>query len=110
MAYQSKAFPDQIVSTSGADAASAGIRLFDDCESIVLFAPTTTSTWLIVQVEPTSTGTSWVDLKSGVTTVIVPSTGCVVISPGGFLQLRVLTTATEAASRTVTVRGQFTAS
>ena len=102
-----KDFPTQTVSTSGANAASSGVKLLDDCLSYAIFAPATTTTGLIVQVEPTDTGTSWVDLKSGGNTVIVPTSGCAIINPGGFRQLRLLTTAAEAASRSVPITGQM---
>ena len=107
MPYIVKDFPNQTVSTSGPNAASSGISLLDDCTAYAIFAPATTTTGLIVQVEPSATGTSWVDLKSAAVNVIVPTSGCTIINPGGFRQLRVITTSTEASPRTINITGQL---
>lgn len=107
MPYIVKDFPNQTISTSGPSAASSGIALLDDVTGYAIFAPALTTTALIVQVEPSATGTSWVDLKSAGANVTVPTSGCTIINPGGFRQLRVITTSTEAAPRTITVAGQF---
>ena len=79
----------------------------DDCTSITFFAPALTTTSLIVQVEPTDTGTSWVDLKTGTANVTVLTTGATVINPPTARQMRLLTTAVEASPRTIPVIGQF---
>lgn len=107
MPYVIKDFPVQTISTSGPSAASAGIMLLDDCTAYGIFAPTLTTSALIVQVEPSATGANWVDLKSAGSNVLVPTTGCTIINPGGFRQLRVVTTATEISARLVSVTGQF---
>lgn len=107
MPYITKRFPNQTISTSGPDAASSGVALMDDCTALTFFAPTLTTSALIVQVEPSDTGTSWVDLKTGTANVLVLSSGATVINPPAARQMRLTTTSTEASPRTVPVLGQF---
>lgn len=90
--------PDLIMSSGTAVTQSMGI--FDDAKSITIYAPATlTSTAVAVEVEPSSTGTSWVTLQSGAIDVDIPAGKATVFMPGAWPQLRLHGNASEASAR-----------
>jgi hypothetical protein len=96
--------PDMVTTAGGTTSNAIGI--FDDAWAISIYSPATTftSTYVTIQVEPTSTGTDFVTLQSGGSDVTLSSGAAMVISPLPFMQLRIVHDAAEAAARTFTVR------
>jgi hypothetical protein len=94
-----------MVTTAGGTTSNA-IGLFDDGWAISIYSPATTftSTFVTIQVEPTSTGTDFVTLFSGDDPVLLSSGAARVLSPLPFLQMRIVHDVAEAAERTFTVR------
>jgi hypothetical protein len=92
--------------TSAGGTTSNAIGFFDDAWAISIYSPTTTftSTYVTIQVEPTSTGTDFVTLQSGGSDVTLSSGKAMVLSPLPFMQMRIVHDAAEAAERTFTVR------
>ena len=81
MPYYIKDFPNQTISTSGASAASSGITLLDDVTAYGCFTSgAVTTSAFIVQVEPTTTGSAWVDLKTGTGNVLLLTSGCTILT------------------------------
>jgi hypothetical protein len=92
--------------TSAGGTTSNAIGLFDDAWAISIYSPATTftSTYVTIQVEPTSTGTDFVTLQSGGSDITLSSGKAMVLSPLPFMQMRIVHDAAEAAERTFTVR------
>ena len=92
-----------MTTTSGGTTSSV-IRQFDDAWALTIYLPTTlTSTSVTIDVEPSSTGTSFVTLQSGGTDVVMVAGRATVISPVPFSQMRVVCGAAEGADRTFRV-------
>ena len=79
----------------------------DDADTIVIFAPTSLTGVVTLQVEPTVTGTNFVDLQSGGSDVTLGAGNSTHITSIGFRQIRVLSNASEAAERLFSVTKQF---
>lgn len=97
--------PDLTISNAGTT--SNAIGSIDDAEAIVIYAPATLTGTVTVQVEPTETGTAWVDLTSGGSDVTIAAGNSVTITEGGFRQLRLSSSAAEGAARVFSVTKQF---
>ncbi len=99
--------PNMTVSSGGT--ATNAVGGIDDAWAISIYSPATTftSTAVSVQVEPTTTGTSFIILQSAGTDVVLTSGKAMVISPVPFRQVRILCGAAEDASRTFTIRKSF---
>jgi hypothetical protein len=90
--------PD-LVMTSGT-AVSQAMAIFDDAKSITIYAPgTITSTSVLVEIEPSSTGSAWVVLQSGAIDVEIPAGKGTVFMPGAWPQLRLHGNTNEAVTR-----------
>jgi hypothetical protein len=75
---------------------SNAITDFDDAWGLTIYSPVTvTATMITVQVEPTSSGTSFVTLQSGGSDVTIPASRATVISPVPFKQMRVTSSSAE---------------
>jgi hypothetical protein len=88
---------------STASTTSNAIGILDDSWGLTLYSPSALTGTITVQVEPTDTGTNFVDLQSGGVDVTLPAGKATVINPIPFRQLRLITGTTEAAARTFTV-------
>jgi len=100
----------QSMTISSGTSTSGVIVAFDDAWGLTIYSPATmTASQAFVEVEPTSTGTTFVTLQSGGVDVTLPAGKATVISPVPFKQMRVTSTATEAqadefrVSRTIVV-------
>ena len=90
--------PD-LVMTSGTAFSQAMVN-FDDAKSLTIYAPATvTSTQILVEIEPSATGTSFVTLQSGAIDVEIPAGKGTVFEPGVWPQLRLHGSASEASTR-----------
>lgn len=99
MAYDTINMPSMV--TSGGSDTSSTVKLMEDAFGLTIYAPTTlTSTGNVIEVEPTSTGTSFVVLQSGGTDVVFTAGKATVISPVAWKQMRIVGTAAEADTRT----------
>ena len=88
-----------MVTSSGATTSNA-IRQFDDAWALTIYSPATlTSTAVTIDVEPTSTGATFVTLQSGGTDVVMVAGKATVISPVPFMQMRVVSGAAEGDDR-----------
>src|SRR5713101_2530813 len=86
-----------------ASTVSNALSNLDDAIAIGIVAPTAVTGTITVQVEPTATGTAFVSLQSGGVDVTIAAAKAIVINPFPFRQIRLITSATEAATRTFSV-------
>lgn len=93
--------PPLLFSTSST--VSNAVGTLDDATGLTIYAPATITGTITVQVEPTSTGTSFVALQSGGSDITLPASKATVISPIAFRQIRLITGTTEASARTFTI-------
>lgn len=99
MGYDTVNMPS-MTTTAGSDTSSI-VKLLEDAFGLTIYAPTTLdSTGNLVEVEPTSTGTSFVVLQSGGTDIVFTAGKATVISPVAWKQMRIVGTAAESATRT----------
>ena len=69
---------------------------FDDAWGLTIYSPVTvTASQCYVQVEPSSSGTTFVTLQSGGSDVFMEAAKALVISPVPFKQMRITSSATE---------------
>ncbi len=87
---------------SGTTSSNALVNL-DDAIALAIFASTALTGTVTVQVEPTSTGSAWSNLQSGGVDVTIAATKAIVLNPMPFKQLRLLSNASEGATRTFSV-------
>lgn len=87
-----------MTTTSGGTTSSL-IRQFDDAWALTIYSPVVTSTSVTIEVEPTSTGASFVTLQSGGTDVVIAGEKATVLSPVPFLQMRMVSSGVEGAER-----------
>src|SRR5437660_11375907 len=107
MKLASKQFPNQTLTSSvGSASNSTGLKLMDDCYAIACLASGLTNT-VTVQVEESDTGTNWTNLYSAGVLVNLQASGCIVIGPVPFRQIRFNSAATEGAVRTIRTIGQI---
>ena len=92
--------------TSGQTASNA-VTSCDDADTIVVYAPAALTGTVTIQIEPTLTGTSFVDLQSGGTDVTIGAGNSTSITSVGFRQLRGSSNAAEGADRVFPVTKQF---
>lgn len=98
--------PDMVVAAAGTT--SNTIVNFDDAYALTIYCPAVlTSTSVTIDVEPTSTGTTFTTLQSGGTDVVMTAGKATVISPAPFRQLRVVCGAAEGAGRIFRVTKVF---
>lgn len=104
MAVQTIDLPDLVI-PNGTSTSNA-VRSLDNAVAVSISSPAAlTSTTITIQVEPTSTGTSFVTLLSGGTSVVIESVNVgIVINPFPYRQLRLTASAAEGAARTFRVR------
>ena len=88
---------------STASTTSNAVGGIDDALGLTIYSPATLTGTITVQVEPTSTGTSFVDLQSGGADVTIPASKATVLNPITWRQIRLITGTTEAAARTFTL-------
>lgn len=87
--------------TIASGASTSNVSADFDALAITLYAPATvTASQILVQVEPTSSGSNFVDLQSGGSDVVFTAGKALVISPPTFKQLRLTSTSAEGATRT----------
>lgn len=92
-----------MLATSGGTTTNA-VGNLDDAWGLTVYTPgTLTSTGVFVQVEPTSTGTNFINLQSGGADVQMIAGRATVISPVPFRQIRLLCSQAEGAARTFTI-------
>lgn len=99
--------PSLTISSGGTQ--SGAIGGFSDAVALVLYAPAALTGTVTIQIEPTDTGTAWVDLGSGGSDVTIGAGNSVTVEPVGFRQLRVVSSAAEGADRVFTVTKSFEA-
>ena len=106
MGIYTKRFSNITVSTVTSSFSSI-LSGFGDCRNLVLYVTSATGAFTgTVQVEPSSTGTSFVDLQSGGADVTVTASEALVLEPVPFGQLRFLATGTTGTA-TIAVSGAF---
>lgn len=77
---------------------------FDDAWGLTIYSPgTVTATQFTVEVEPSSSGTSFVTLQSGGSDVTIPASKATVISPVPFKQMRITSSSAEGQDDVFTV-------
>lgn len=97
-----RGMPSMTVSAAGTT--SGVIRQFDDSWALTIYCPTTlTSTSVLIEVEPTDTGTNFATLQSGGSDVVMTAGKATVISPVPFMQMRVVCGSAEGSDRTFRV-------
>lgn len=77
-------------------ASTSGVSRDFDAVAITIFSPgTITASQIKVEVEPSSSGTSFVTLQSGGSDVVLIAGKATIISPPAFKQLRLTSTSAE---------------
>ena len=92
---------------ANAGTTSGAIGGFADARALMIYAPAALTGTVTVQVEPTDTGTSWVDYGSGGSDVTIAAGNAVTIEPISFRQLRLSSSGAEGAERVFTVTKAF---
>ena len=82
---------------------SNALKDFDDAFGIAIYSPATLSGTVSVQVEPTSSGTSFVTLQSGGSDVTLPAGKATILNPVPWKQMRLVSGAAEGADRSFAV-------
>lgn len=98
-----------LVINSGATASNA-ITGIDDADCVTIYAPAALTGTVTVRVEPTTTGTSFVDAGDGTgagSDITIGAGNSRRVIPSGARQLMVRSGSAEAATRTFTVGKQF---
>ena len=95
-----------IVIVSGSSNGNA-VASIDDAFAITIFSPSALTNTITVDVEPSTTGSSFVTLQSGGSDVAIPAGKATLLSPSGFRQLRLVASGSEAASRTFSLTKSF---
>ena len=99
MAFVSVNLPSLVIPSGGST--SQALADVGDAYAITIFTPATmTATQITVEVEPSSSGTSFVTLQSGGTDVQIAAGKATVIAPPGFKQIRVTSSSVEAQTDT----------
>lgn len=75
------------------------IGFFDDALGLEIYAPASLDGTCTLEVEPSSTGTSFVTQQSGGSDVTIPAGKATTISPVAFRQMRIVSAASESAAR-----------
>lgn len=102
MALTVTGLPSMLTTAGGTTSNAVGH--LDDAWGLTIYAPATlTSTSVLVEVEPSSTGTNFVALQSGGADVTFVAGKATVISPVPFRQIRVVCGAAEGGARTFTL-------
>lgn len=98
MAYT---YPSSAVSVTipSGQTRSAPINL-PNCAGMVVLAPTTITGVITVEIEPVPGGSTFSTLSSGGSDITIPAGRAVVLTIVGFRQLRLASSAAEAADRT----------
>ena len=78
---------------------SNAVGVLDDGWAIWIYAPATLTGTITLEVEASSTGTSFVTQQSGGSDVTIPAGKATPLSPIGFRQMRVTSNAAEGAER-----------
>lgn len=105
MGYYTVDLPSLTIANGGTTSGALGG--FTDARSVVLYAPSALTGTVTIQIEPSASGTSWVDLSSAGSDVTIAAGNAVVLEPLGFRQIRLSSSAAEAAARTFTVTMQI---
>lgn len=82
---------------------TSGVVRPNEGDSITIFAPSSLTGTITVEIEPTATGTSFCTLTSGGSNVTIAASAALIISPANFGQLRLKSGSTELADRTFTL-------
>lgn len=101
------ALPDLVIPSGGTD--SNGVMVPEDAGAIEIFSPAVLTNAVTIQVEPTKTGTSWVTLLSGGSSIAVPVSSSLVITATAAGQIRVHSGGAEAAARTFKLNADIVA-
>lgn len=79
------------------------IAQFDDATALTIYSPAALTGSITVETEPTSTGTNFVTLQSGGSDVTIPAGKATVLNKVGWRQMRLVSAASEGATRTFAV-------
>ena len=93
--------PSAVIAINATDSNAVGA--LDDALSISIFAPSSLTGTVNLEVEPSSTGTAFVVQQSGGSDVTIPANKATTIANPSFRQFRLVSGSAEAASRTFTV-------
>lgn len=101
MALQIVDLPSLTIASGGTT--SNAIGYFDDALGLEIYAPSTLTGTCTLEVEPSSTGTSFVTQQSGGSDVTVPAGKGTTLSPVTWRQMRIVSGAAEGGDRTFRV-------
>ena|SRR5688572_28980624 len=93
--------PSLVIGSGGSTSNHLGF--FDDALALWIYAPASLDGTCTLEVEPSSTGTSFVIQQSGGSDVTIPAGKATPLSPIGFRQMRITSAAAESAARTFRV-------
>lgn len=91
-----------IIIASGTSTGNA-VGTFDDANALTIFSPATLTGTITVEVEPSSTGTTFVALQSGGSDVTIPAGKATVLNKVGWRQMRLTSGASEGQTDTFKV-------
>ncbi len=97
-----------IIIVTGSSVGNA-IAQFDDATALTIYSPAALTGAVTVETEPSSTGTSFVTLQSGGADVTIPAGKATVLNKVGWRQMRLVSAASEGATRTFVVTKSVTA-
>jgi hypothetical protein len=101
MAMHTMGHPNMIIASGSS--VSNTIKDFDDAYGLTVYSPGTLTDTITVEVEPSSSGTSFVTLQSGGIDVTLPALKATVLNPVPFKQMRVRSCSLEGQSDTFRV-------
>ena len=107
MAYHTVNLPSIVLTTSGSPSTGNALTDLTDIYAISIIGPATLTGTVSIQVEPTSSGTTYATLQSGGVDVTVAAARAIVIAPFPYKQITLVSTATEDSPRTFRLAKTF---